>query len=67
MLENMIISGLMHEASWTNSEFQSRFRVDKAKQIQPGLDQVQQAHKARYKRYLLKIKSLLKLNINLPG
>ncbi len=32
-------SGLLHEASWTNSEFQSRFSVDKTKQIQSGLVQ----------------------------
>ncbi len=34
------------------TEFQSRFRVDKTKQIQPGLDQVQQDHKAQYERSL---------------
>ncbi len=33
-------------------EFQSRFRVDKTKQTQPGLDQYQRAHKVRYKCYL---------------
>jgi len=31
------------------TEFQSRFSDDKTKQIQPGLDQDQRDHKARYK------------------
>ncbi len=32
--------------------FQSRFRFDKTKQMQAGLEQVQQAHSARYKHSL---------------
>ncbi len=33
-------SGMWHE----QTQFQSRFRVDKFKKIQPGLDQDQRAH-----------------------